>query len=225
MEESLPLDIFIYLSLFCDIKTFLNLTMCSKKLIQLIYENTIWSTLIKRDFSGYKSHPNYNIERYKKCMRRKRVNYLENSNELIASTLGPFYDMKFKLVYICELFPELENLLNLQNWGMEYEGRFILSQLTSMILIIYLSIILDKDTLSCLKLASTSIEYCDISDKNLSEQYNKKSQDMIIQIVKEMKNMGFPLMISPDRLDIIKKIKNHPNIENIKNILLEHGFN
>lgn len=67
----LPLDIFRHLSLFCYLRTFINLTMCSKKLRQLYHENTVWASFISRDFHTYQYHPNYDVERYKQCMRRK----------------------------------------------------------------------------------------------------------------------------------------------------------
>lgn len=223
-----PLDIFRHLALFCDIKTFLDLTICSKKLRQLYFENLIWSKFIKRDFDTYKYHPTYDLERYIKCTRRMNLNYLENG---LITDEGPKFT-NFRLLYV-DVVPDLEKIINPKNWGLEYQDRYVLSIEIFLTINLYGLLFCDipntpdipnnttRNILYILKSGTLNID-----DETLLKKYENKIADMFLPIRTAVTRI-IPSNITAENLikpETIEKIKQHPDYNEVKLLWLEHGF-
>jgi hypothetical protein len=114
------MDEYRYMSLFLSVKDFISLTSCNKNLRRLYFEKgTIWKTFLERDFY-YKSHPSYDVERYKVCHRRKNINFSNRREE----------KENVELIYIdfIKNFSMLRQ--SLENWGLIHNNRPVLNTYT-----------------------------------------------------------------------------------------------
>ena len=108
----LCLDNYRHLSLFLDVRTFLNLTASSKNLRKLYRENIIWESFIRRDFSKYLLHPSYSLERYIKCKKRTYLNHIEN--EMLEENMLGYLATTF--IYI-DKNEQLMKIIPCKEWG------------------------------------------------------------------------------------------------------------
>ena len=211
----LCLDNYRHLSLFLDVRTFLNLTTCSKNLRKLYRENIIWESFIRRDFSKYLHHPSYTLERYIKCKKRTYLDFLENE----------MYERKaFGYLLSCKNFiyidknEHLMKIIPCKEWGLIYNGRSVISRdvllYLNMLITYYYS---DFKTLNGFELIQNIYEIAKIEDDYL-KKYSAKSADLIYNILKNEYKIKF------ENDWISEEYKKDPNYEYMKNIWLELGF-
>jgi len=206
----LLLDNYRHLSLFLDVKTFLNLTTCNKKLRKLYNENVIWKSFISRDFSKYLYHPSYNMERYIQCFNRSNINYLEN-NPSDRKAYG--YLLSTYLIYVDNEI--LNKILPLKEWGLIYNGRHVIGHSTLLIISMFIQTFSDTKNFDLFKFI---IEYVEDINDDEKTKYVKKSADLFETFISKLHNF----QLSPEG---IINIKNNSNYQEIKNAWLEVGFN
>ncbi len=120
------MDLYRSIALCLNVKNFVNLTCCNKKLRELYFEKgTIWKYFLEKDFN-YKYHPSYDVERYKKCFDRKNSiichhEYTGRDN-IMYIDWGDFLENQYK---------------SLGNWGLIYKERPIASGALLMLLLYF----------------------------------------------------------------------------------------
>jgi hypothetical protein len=210
----LCLDNYRHLSLFLDVRTFLNLTTCSKNLRKLYRENIIWESFLRRDFSKYLFHPSYTLERYIKCKKRTYLDFLENetSEKNILGYLATTF------IYI-DKNEQLMKIIPCKEWGLIYNGRPVISQrvlLTVIMLIPHFS----ELKFDSLALIQNITEIAEIDEKNI-EKYMAKSTDIIYKVFINLEKFKSSSKMGTT----VEEFKKDPLHQDIKDIWLELGFN
>ena len=212
------MDEFRYLSLFLSIKDFISLTSCNKNLRRLYFEKgTIWKNFLERDFC-YKYHPSYDVERYKICLKRKNINFSERKEK----------DPIIRLTYI-DFDPNFLKLRkSLENWGLVYENRPVISQHVSFIFLVCISIFsCDYEIPDMIDFTIKSMSNL-IKDNEHTDKYKNKSYDLLFHLAQilylfeqeeSIKNM-FETHTIPDS----STFRSHPNYEKAKLMWQELGF-
>ena len=139
----MKMDEFRYLSLFLNIRDFLSLTSCNKNLRRLYFEKgTIWKNFLERDFC-YKYHPSHDVERYKECIRRKNINFSKRKEK----------KDDIELIFI-DFNRNLSILLRkpLENWGLIYNNKPVLSTYMLNITVFCISIFSDYNVSNAIDL-------------------------------------------------------------------------
>ena len=166
------MDVYRHLSLFLSIKDFLSLTSCNKNLRRLYFEKgTIWKSFLERDFF-YKYHPSYDWKRYKVCFCRKNINFCKRKED----------NPVIRLTYI-DFNPNLKKLRkSLENWGLIYNDRPVLSQHFSIIILFCMAIFSpDYETPDMVDFTMNSFTNL-IDEKENISKYKDKSYSLFCKI-------------------------------------------
>lgn len=148
---------------------------------------------------------------------KKNINYLENSEELTRKVLGNFYDIAHSFAYLDTGFDCYEN--SSKNWGLEFEGRPIINYFALNFFESYAKFFSPNIS----KNNYVDMQKCRMRYSLLDNKYTKKCQDMMVQILLQLKIMGLTYF-RPDNLNI-DEIKQYPNYETTKRVWQEQGFN
>jgi hypothetical protein len=212
----LCLDNYRHLSLFLDVRTFLNLTTCSKNLRKLYRENIIWESFLRRDFSKYLLHPSYTLERYIKCKKRTYLDFLEN--EMLEENVSIQDYRVITFIYI-DKNEQLMKIIPCKEWGLIYNGRPVISQ---KVLLIVITLIPHFSEIRIDSLAiKQTIEFVEIFDETILKKYISKSTDIVYNFFINLEKLETYLKIGTS----IEEFKKNPLHQDIKNIWLELGFN
>jgi hypothetical protein len=212
----LCLDNYRHLSLFLDVRTFLNLTTCSKNLRKLYRENIIWESFLRRDFSKYLLHPSYTLERYIKCKKRTYLDCLENETVEKDTPYDNYISATFNYIDKNE---QLMKIIPCKEWGLIYNGRPVISQRGLLIAIMLIPHFSDLKY-NALDLIQSINENAEILDETDIKKYFTKSLDLVYKVCindkfKSSWKMG----------TTVEEFKKDPLHQDIKNIWLELGFN
>ena len=166
------MDVYRHLSTFLSIQDFISLTSCNKNLRRLYFEKgTIWKNFLERDFC-YKYHPSYDVERYKVCRNRKNINISERKEE----------NPVVRLTYI-DFDSNLAKLrTSLENWGLIYNDRPVLSQHFSIIILFCIAIFSpDYEAPDMVSFTNSSFSNL-INEKENISKYKDKSFTLFYKI-------------------------------------------
>lgn len=231
----LTIDIFRYLTQFLDIKTFINLTSTCRNLRRLYYESSIWEKLLNRDFK-YNSHPTFDADRYKICLRRKNLNIVGDDVAKLVQSLPSVFGKG--LIY-ADFDEKVVDMFNLFNWDLIHydiktnNNRPIIHKSTLFVMILS-SVVFSQylgggnNTLELIKINLIFDPHYEVEDidKDLEDKIIKKSMEVLGCIFSCAKMIEIKEDLDkPIDSDIFNKMKQLPNYEAAKLKWRQYGFN
>ncbi len=207
------MDIFRELAQKMEVRDFVKLTCCDKRLRKLYHERgMIWKRFLEKDFT-YKYHESYDVDRYIICFKRKwgvRLEYIKVKTDTLTYI---DFDTRFATIFTA-----------LENWGLIYNNRPVISQYIFVILLSCMIIFLD-DTMTVKEFASksfSSLVVCTRYDE--VTKYKSKSYELFIELTKIVNLFDAKNFQTLIRNEDVFLYKNHPNYEEAKLLWLDIGF-